>query len=54
MKLCRGFPVGFLMNWFVVETYGNAGNYTRNRGSRLIFFPTSFQLPTIKHTNYAF
>lgn len=20
MKLCRGFPVGFLMNWFVVET----------------------------------
>lgn len=53
MNLYRGFPVGFLMNWFVVETHGNADNYTRNRGSRLIFFPTSFQLPTIKHANYA-
>lgn len=26
MKLCGGFPVGFLMNWFVVETYSNACN----------------------------
>lgn len=49
MKLWEGFPVGFLMNWFVVD----ASNYSANGGSGLIFFPTSFQPPTIKHTNYA-
>lgn len=45
MKLWEGFPVGFLMNWFVVD----AGNYSANGGSGLIFFPTSFQPPNIKH-----
>lgn len=49
MKLWEGFPVGFLMNWFVVD----ASNYSANGGSRLIIFPTSFQPPTIKHTNDA-
>lgn len=45
MKLWEGFPVGFLMNWFVVD----ADNYSANGGSRLISFPTSFQPPSIKH-----
>lgn len=45
VKLWEGFPVDFLMNCFVVDT----SNYSANRGSRLIFFPTSFQPPTIKH-----